>query len=129
MPRFPRSERLKGSADFKSVFQRCRKVKDGKLALYVQLGAEEGLRKFGVSVGRAFGKAHERNLVKRRLREIYRVEKARFRGGYQIILIPQRGSAGCPFVELRQSFLCLARRSGLMPRAKDPGCGASTERP
>lgn len=116
MPRFPRTERLRGSDDFKAVFQRCRKVKDGRLALYVQSGAEEGSRKFGVSVGRAFGKAHQRNLVKRRLREIYRVEKAKFRGGYQMILIPQRGSAECTFVELRQSFLDLASRTGLLPR-------------
>lgn len=124
MPRFPKKERLKGSAEFKTVFQRCQKRKDGLLALYVQTSAEEGTRKFGVSVGRAFGKAHRRNLVKRRLREIYRVEKARFRGGYQMILIPQRGSAECTFAELRRSFLDLASQTGLLPRTQDPRGGA-----
>jgi ribonuclease P protein component len=123
MPRFPRSERLGGSAEFKAVFQQCRKVKDSLLALYVRFDVAEGPGKFGVSVGRTFGKAHQRNLVKRRLREIYRVEKARFRGGYQIVLIPQRGSAACTFVELRQSFLSLAQRSGLLLRTMDPRPG------
>ncbi len=120
MPRFPKSERLRGSGDFKAVFQHCRKVKDGRLALYTQFGAEGSTGKFGISVGRALGKAHQRNLLKRRLREIYRVEKAKFRGGYQIILIPQRGSAECTFDELRQSFLSLANRAGLLPRTMNP---------
>jgi len=126
MPRFPRSERLKGSHEFKAVFQQCRKVKDARLAFYVQFGVEEGKRRFGISVGRSLGKAHRRNLLKRRLREIYRVEKAQFRDGYQIILIPQRGSAECTFDELRQSFLSLAQRTGILPRTMNPGPGATS---
>ncbi len=120
MPRFPRKERLGGSGEFKAVFQQCKKLKDGKLALYVQFTGTEGLRKFGVSVGRALGKAHQRNLVKRRLREIYRVEMAPFRGGYQVIVIPQPGAVNATFEELRNSFLTLARRSGLLNRTKSP---------
>lgn len=121
MPRFPRSERLKGSAEFKAVFRRCRKAKDARLALYVQFLTEEPIRRFGVSVGRAIGKAHLRNLLKRRLREIYRVEKANFRGGYQVVLVPQCGSAESTFFELRQSFLSLAQRTGLLLRTLDLG--------
>jgi ribonuclease P protein component len=116
MPRFPKSERLRGSAEFRIVFQQCRKVKDTRLALYTQFVAEEPVRKFGVSVSKTLGKAHHRNLLKRRLREIYRVEKAQFQGGYQIILIPQRGSADCTFSELRQSFMSLAQKAGLLSR-------------
>jgi ribonuclease P protein component len=120
MPRFPRKERLGGSGEFKAVFQQCRKFKDAHLALYVQFSGTEGLRKFGVSVGRSHGKAHQRNLVKRRLREIYRVEKAQFRGGYQIIAIPQRAGVTGTFEELRRSFQALARRAGLPTRTMGP---------
>lgn len=120
MPRFPKKERLGGSSEFKAVFQQCKKLKDGRLSLYVQFSGTEGVRKFGVSVGRSHGKAHERNLVKRRLREIYRVEKSRFRGGYQIIVIPQRSGVTGTFDELRRSFLDLARRGGLLTRTMSP---------
>jgi ribonuclease P protein component len=116
MPRFLKSERLKRSVEFKAVFQQCRKLEDKNLAFYVQFSEDAGLRKFGVSLGRALGKAHLRNRLKRRLREIYRVEKERFRGGYQIILLPRRGSADRTFEELRHSFLSLSTRAGLFPR-------------
>lgn len=118
MPRFLQSERLKQSKDFKAVFQQCRKLEDGQLAMYVQFSGDAGLRKFGVSLSRALGKAYLRNRLKRRLREIYRVEKEKFRGGYQVIVVPRRGSAGRSYSELRTSFLTLATRSGLLPRMK-----------
>ena len=118
MPRFLKSERLKRSKEFKAVFQQCRKLEDGQLALYVQFSGDAALRKFGVSLSRALGKAYLRNRLKRRLREIYRVEKEKFRGGYQIILVPRRGSAGRTFGELKTSFLTLAARAGLLPRMK-----------
>ncbi len=115
MPRFIKAERLKKSKEFKAVFQQCRKLEDSNFAFYVQFSEDKGLRKFGVSLGRTFGKAHQRNQLKRRLREIYRVEKEHFRGGYQIILLPQRGSSGRTFEELRKSFLSLSKRAGLLP--------------
>ena len=118
MPRILKSERLKQSKEFKAVFQQCRKLEDGILAFYVQFSEGAGLRKFGVSLSRALGKAYLRNRLKRRLREIYRVEKEKFRGGYQIILVPRRGSARRTFEELRRSFLALATRAGLLPRMK-----------
>jgi ribonuclease P protein component len=118
MPRFLKSERLRRSGEFKSVFQQCRKLEDGILALYVQFKEDAGFRKFGVSLSRALGKAYLRNRLKRRLREIYRVEKETFRGGYQVILVPRRGSVDRTFDELRKSFLSLASRAGLLPRMK-----------
>jgi ribonuclease P protein component len=118
MPRILKSERLKQSKDFKAVFQQCRKLEDKSLAFYVQFSGDAGLRKFGVSLSRALGKAYLRNRLKRRLREIYRVEKEHFRGGYQVILVPRRGSAARSFVELKESFLGLATRAGLLLRMK-----------
>ncbi|HEY5040045.1 MAG TPA: ribonuclease P protein component, partial [bacterium] len=85
---------------------------------YVQFKEDADLRKFGVSLGRALGKAYLRNRLKRRLKEIYRVEKEQFRGGYQVILVPRRGSVARTFDELKASFLTLAKRAGLLSRTK-----------
>ena len=115
MPRLSKLERLKRSREFKAVFQQCRKYEDGQLALYVQFKEDATLNKFGVSLSRALGKAHLRNRLKRRLLEIYRVEKGKFRKGRQIILVPRRGSMDRTFDELRKSFLALAARAGLLP--------------
>jgi len=110
--------RLKSSNEFKAVFQRCRKVQDALLALYVQFNEEDAAGKFGISMGRALGKAHLRNRLKRRLREIYRVEKERFPMGHQIVVIPRRGCAERTFEEIKGSFLALASKAGLLPRAR-----------
>ena len=120
MPLFRKEERLRGSKDFKAVFQQCRKLDDARLALYVQFSSGPPARLFGVSIGRAHGKAHDRNKLKRRLREIYRVEKDRFREGYRIIVIPRKNSASSSYAELRDSFLSLAKRAGLLPRTTPP---------
>lgn len=120
MPRFSKEERLRGSKDFKAVFQKCRKLDDARLALYVQFSSGPPDHLFGVSVGRAHGKAHDRNRLKRRLREIYRVEKDRFRTGHRIIVIPRKNASKSTFAELRDSFLSLARRGGLFPRTTPP---------
>ena len=114
MPKFPKSERLRKSKEFKAVFQQCRKLSDETLVFYIQFKDDAGLRKFGVSLSRALGKAYLRNRLKRRLREIYRVEKEHFRGGHQVILVPKRGSANRSFDEIRKSFLGLATRAGLL---------------
>jgi ribonuclease P protein component len=118
MPRFLKSQRLKSSSEFKSVFERCKKVEDATLALYVKFDENAATGKFGISLGRALGKANLRNLLKRRLREIYRVERERFRGGHQVVLIPKRGSAQRTFEELKGSLLALASRAGLLPRMR-----------
>jgi ribonuclease P protein component len=119
MPRFLKSERLKSSLEFKAVFQQCRKVEDALLALYVQFEDKAGTGKFGISLGRALGKAHRRNRLKRRLREIYRVERERLRMGHRVVLIPKRSSAERSFKELQGSFLSLASRAGLLPRTRE----------
>ena len=119
MPRFLKSERLKSSAEFKAVFQQCRKVEDTLLALYVQFDEKAETGKIGISLGRALGKAHLRNRLKRRLREIYRVERERFRKGHRVVLIPKRTSAERTFEEIKGSFLSLASRAGLLPRTKE----------
>lgn len=120
MPRFLKSERLKTSEEFKSVFKQCRKWEDGCLALYVQFEnkAKTEVTKFGLSLGRNLGKAHLRNRLKRRLREIYRVEKEGFRKGYRIILIPKRGSTERSYQELKSAFLALGQKAGLFHRTK-----------
>jgi ribonuclease P protein component len=91
-------------------------LEDRNFSFYVQFGEDPKIRKFGFSLGRALGKAHQRNRLKRRLREICRVEKERFRGGYQVILIPRRECMDRAFEELRRSFLELSKRAGLLPR-------------
>lgn len=125
MPHLPKKERLRSSREFKAVFERCRRWKDALLAVYVRSEEDPAVRRFGVSVGHAHGNAVRRNRLKRRLREVYRGEKERFRGGYRLVVIPQRGCAERSFEEIRRSFRDLAQKAGLYSRTERPEPGGA----
>jgi ribonuclease P protein component len=118
MPRFLKSERLRHTQEFKKVFQRCRKYENECFAFYIQHHSDVMIRKYGISIGRAYGKAHLRNLLKRQMREIYRVEREQFQGGYSMILLPKKICSKVSFHELKKAFQFLAQKAGLYSRTK-----------
>lgn len=76
------------------------------LARPVRPGA---LGRVGFTVSKKVGKAHERNLVKRRLRHLLRYQKERF-AAHDIVVIARTGAAALPFEDLaRQLNSALAR--------------------
>src|SRR5262249_31353201 len=67
-----RRERLTGSGDFQSLFQRGKRVDRSSL---IVLWAEAPARRVGFAVSRQVGGAVKRNRVRRRLREAYRAAR------------------------------------------------------
>lgn len=57
------------------------------------------LGRVGFTVPKKVGKAHERNLVKRRLRHLLRHRKERF-ARHDLVIIAREGAAALPFAEL-----------------------------
>ncbi|MFG0283494.1 MAG: ribonuclease P protein component [Phycisphaerales bacterium JB039] len=87
--RFDRRRRLAGRASFSAVYQARARKSRGPLILHSRPNELEHCR-LGLSVGRRVGNAVTRNLIKRRLREAFRLHEADLprpaRGGYDIIL-------------------------------------------
>lgn len=83
---FPRAMRLSGERAFAAVFEaRCRK-NAGPLAVS---GRPNELRhnRLGLSVSRRLGGAVERNRIKRRLREAFRLSQHQQPAGYDIVIV------------------------------------------
>lgn len=57
--------------------------------------------RFGLTTPRKLGKAHERNRIRRRIREILRRDHALFPRGKDIVLNPRRGALTRDWVDLR----------------------------
>jgi ribonuclease P protein component len=86
--RFRPWEHLRRERDFRRVFDRKRSVADERIVVY---GCENGLQhsRLGLSVSRKWGNAVVRNRIRRLLREGYRLTKAEFPTGLDLVLIPK----------------------------------------
>ncbi len=86
---------------------------DGYLVLYARKNRTPGNR-LGITVSKKLGKAHVRNHVRRRLREIYRLNEERFRPGWDIVVVARSRSVHAPISRLTATFLTLAGKAGLL---------------
>ena len=68
----------------------------------------------GITVGKKLGHAVVRNRVRRRIREIYRLNEARFTPGWDIVVVARTRCVEADFGKMTSAFLSLAQKSGLL---------------
>jgi ribonuclease P protein component len=96
--RFPRRERLTTGADFQALFQRGKRIE--RPVLVVLWREVPGPTRAGFAVSRQVRGAVERNRVRRRLREAYRVARAPVPAGTALVVIGRPAVVKQPFPEL-----------------------------
>src|SRR5271168_1706718 len=87
-------ERIKDPADFRRAFDRKRSASNDVIIVY---GVENGreFSRLGLSVSKKrVRKAHDRNRVKRALREAFRLSKAELPLGVDLVIVPRGSSVG-----------------------------------
>lgn len=112
-----REERLRKRGDFLGAYSRGEKVHTAHFVLYVADNGGRGPR-LGVTVSRRIGKAAVRNRVKRRLREIFRLNKTRIPPHRDLVVNVKRAAASASLRTLEASFLGALDRWKC--RRKDP---------
>ena len=68
----------------------------------------------GLTVNAKLGCAVRRNRMRRRLREIYRLNEGRFRRGYDIVVVARSRAMDAPYAELEKAYLALAEQLSLL---------------
>ena len=68
----------------------------------------------GITAGKKLGKAVVRNRVRRRLREVYRLNEERFQPGWDIVVVARSRCITASFDRLTQSYLQLAEKAGIL---------------
>lgn len=90
---------------------------NGKANAFLVLYARKnrtGTNRVGITVSKKIGKAHIRNRVRRRLREIYRLNEEQFQPGWDIVVVARSKAVEAPFPQLTKAYLGLAKKAGIL---------------
>lgn len=102
-----RSFRLRKNDEFQRVYRRGMPAYNRDFKI---IGFRNHLEhnRFGYSLSKKYGKAHERNRTKRRLREIVRAHQNSFPKSFDYVILPKQTTKSLSFQQLEQSLLhCL----------------------
>ena len=117
----PRASRLKRSRDFQAVYKRRTSGAAPHLALYVRLRSprEGETSRFGFVISKKVAKrAHDRNRLKRRLREISRLYLLPVSvQPYDALVVARPVATQADFAALKAEMLSLAQQAGLLKKS------------
>ena len=104
-------EKLHKQKDFNKVIKNGKKVTNNFVNIFIlKRNDEDSIRRIGLITSRKVGNAVERNLAKRRLREIFRTNKHKLTPGLDIIFILKPEIRLTGYSELKKTILdCLKK--------------------
>ena len=106
------------SLKFNHIFQRLYRSSgqaNGLLVLYARKN-RLGINRVGITVSKKLGKAHIRNRIRRRVREVYRLNEDKFQRGWDIVVVVRSKAVEAPFGKLTDSYLALAKKAGILEK-------------
>ena len=87
------------------------------LVLYARKN-HSATNRVGVTVSKKLGCAVVRNRVRRRLREVYRLNETRFTPGWDIVVVARSRCTAASFEKLTAAYLSLAEKAGILEAAQ-----------
>ena len=92
--------RLRRHADYQRAYAASRKRQSASMSWFLAPQAEPAGPRVGLTAGKVLGKAHERNRIKRRMREVLRRHLDMLPEGCDLILHPRRSVLTAEFAQL-----------------------------
>ena len=100
---------LKENYEFRRTYQKGVSAVSPVMVMYCRKN-RLGRNRLGLVSSTKLGHAVVRNRCRRRLREVYRLEKPQLKTGYDIILVARSRTATAPWPELQKQFRRLCRK-------------------
>ena len=106
---------LKENHVFRRLYLRGKNAGNRCLVIYCQPN-RLGFSRLGLTVSTKLGHAVVRNRMRRRLREIVRLNEAKLRSGYDIVIVARRAALEADHAALTNAFLRAADKLELMEK-------------
>ena len=103
---------LKKNSDFRRLYAKGKSAVTPYLVVYTRPN-RLGENRLGYTVSVKLGHAVVRNRVRRRLREIYRLNAPRLRQGHDIVIVARSRAVGSEYRKLDAAFLRACESLGL----------------
>ncbi len=104
---------VKENYEFRRIYRKGRSAVSPQLVIYCQRN-RRGHSRLGVSVSTKLGCAVVRNRVRRRIREIYRLNKAKMLPGYDLIVVARVRAVETDYQKLDRTYLRLLEQLDLL---------------
>ena len=111
---FPRSSRLSRACEFNLVKASGKSWTGKHLVLATLARDTDAPSRIGIVTTRRLGNAVTRNQVRRRIREIFRLNQRRIQNGFWLVTIARSSSARAAYEELERDWLRLAERASIL---------------
>lgn len=104
---------MKKNHDFRRVYAKGKSVAAPSLVVYFK-PTGRSCNQFGITVSTKVGKAVQRNLIRRRLREIYRLNEDRIKNGLDVVAVARVKSRFVSYQQLERDFLFACGKLGIL---------------
>ena len=104
---------VKENYEFRRIYRKGKSAVSPQLVIYCQRN-RRGHSRLGVSVSTKLACAVVRNRVRRRIREIYRLNKAKMLPGYDLIVVARVRAVETDYQKLDRTYLRLLEQLDLL---------------
>lgn len=108
---------IRSNRDFKRMYARAGSASGACVVLFVKKN-RLGANRLGLTVGTKLGGAVQRNRMRRRMKEAYRLVEDRLRPGYDVVMVARSGLDKAPFELIKAEIVRLFYR---LSAAQTPG--------
>lgn len=112
---FPRAVKIRSRSDYLRI-QNTGKKERGRYLVLLTAHNDLPVSRFGITVSKRNRNAVRRNRIKRKIREVQRLNREHILPGNDIIVIARQMASMATFNQLETEYLSLARKAGLIER-------------
>ena len=110
---------IKNNYEFRRVYNKGKSAATSCLVVYCRPYRTADRNRLGITVGTKIGKAVIRNKIRRRIKEIYRLNEEKLKSGYDIVIVARVRSRDAMYRELERDILRLFTKLGVVKDEKD----------